>query len=1545
MDTKKLDRWADLLLDPGKRNLLINFKDVKASTAEVLIPDASTLFEIAKESAHLRVYDPKLETDESDAPDAEPEQNEEQEQKAVDKKTAYRSQYEPFIRSRNQVLLYNAYGIPMVALKNIEKKARDLIEESGVNVAHLAFGFIHWKESQTSNYTYRAPVLLIPIEIEHESAVDPYYINTTGDEIIVNPTFAYKLDAEYGIKLPEYDDDSLDTYLAKVSDLVRKLHWDVTSECKIGNFSFLKINMYRDLKDNAEKILQNSNVRALLGEQPVERDIGGESFDDYHAGNPLIELHNVVDADSSQIEAVELAKSGKSFVLQGPPGTGKSQTITNIIAECLYDGKKVLFVSEKLAALNVVFDKLKQAGLSEFCLEIHSHKANKKAVIDDLCHTLRSGRSIVSSKADDEINLKAKSQRQLDSYAKELHAVRPVVEKSLFELFELYAGLQATPGILWRLPYNAYSDRLFLQETVDLLEQYVEFIPTIGYDYKQNPWYGYTKTEFSLQAKDSLNRNLATSVRYLQTIMPVAAEITEKYGISCQTLQETETLRKLFASLATASLIEPAFLRTDSFEKISRQLNAMEAQALLIHKTEQEIGENYDKDIYNLDGEKYRNILKKQYGGTFSRLFNQTYKGIIGELQGCKKNGKKPSYKEAVLLMEQLADYQARKQAYQDAETQIADKVGDAYKGLDSDWDLIRAQCDLIRSAYANGLSFGRLAQYSNADYEAERKQFSRMASQLSDCLAWYRGEIDEVSACFRENIAGGSLASIRTKYEDCLTNFGALDNWMHFYALLTKMAEQNIASYVDCAAENAVKPDQIVRAYKKNYYRQWIDTIIGQTPVLSAFNRVAQDKAVNVFCEKDRKQFDINKAVIRSKLSAKRPSLDVISSGSQVAVLLREGEKKRKQKTVRNLLTEIGDLVQVIKPCFLMSPLSVSTFLAADSIHFDTIIFDEASQIFPQDAIGAIYRGRQAIVVGDSKQMPPTNFFNSVIEADELDEEIGDVTDFESILDLCATTMPQLRLGWHYRSRYEQLIAFSNQNFYDNSLVTFPSSHLDAKGIGVDYYHVDGIYDRKSHTNHKEAEFVVDLIYQNFEEYPDRSLGVVAFSVAQQELIDKLLSKRRQDCPEMEHFFKKDCVEPFFIKNLETVQGDERDTIIFSTAYGADAQGRLLYNFGPLNRIGGERRLNVAITRAKHNVQLVSSMRYTDIDVSRISGEGGKLLRAYLDYAENGETALERMITADPFEHFDSDFEMEVCDFLRSNGYSVDTQVGCSGYKIDLGVKYPNSSDYVLAVECDGATYHSSKNARDRDRLRQEILERMGWKFYRIWSTDWFRSKQIEKQKLLEAVNAALSISEAEKSETMDAETDEQKTDATVQTYEVRMAEKHLNFPEYKAANIDRLAKRFLPHDFKGMVKEILTIEAPLSEELLLRRTVSYFGREKVTNVVIQEYNNRMWGYSKIGIIRRNGFLYLSDAPKPQFRIPGDIKREIKYIAPEELADGMWQILRQNISADKAGLYRSLASLCGVSRVGKGINEYFDEALKLLDHRIIVDGDTVSVK
>ena len=1534
---KKLDKWAELLLDTGKRNNLINFKDSKASSVEVLIPSAEELFEQIDNSVNFEVFDPKI-TDDDLEEKLDKEHSFSEKTETKKDKSSYMDKYSGKLKKKNQILLYNFAKNSITVLKNIDKRARSFIEETGVNVAYMAFGFIHWKEKDASNFVYRAPVLLIPIQFNQDSAVDPYYISSTGDDIIVNPTFAYKLEAEQGVKLPDYQEEGLSAYLKKVEKVINKLKWTVSSECKIGIFSFMKINMYRDIKDNKSKIISNQNVRMLLGESV---DTDGENGNQETASNvddPLIELHSVVDADSSQIEAIEMAKYGKSFVLQGPPGTGKSQTITNIIAECLSDGKKVLFVSEKRAALNVVYEKLKSVGLSDFCLELHSHKANKKDVIADICHSLRSGKSTVLHKADEEIEVKKKVQKQLDKYAFELHKQQPQIGESLYQLYESFASLRSVPNVDWIVPQLELKGEAYLKEASLLLEQYVDYIPSVGYDYRKNPWYGYINQDISFQSKADIKTSLLTVVQLLQALIPILQEISKEYGIDCKSIEGATVWRDFFRFIADSNLITPSLLSRENFAKVNSILNSLKAQSEDILSICSLLDKIFDDDVYKLDGELIYKELTKQFNGAFSRLFDSEYKNLIKKLKFCKKDGKKPSYAEALLSVESLAYYQQKMTEYNEMESQIIGYLGSAYNGVKTNWDYVDGQMKTMKEMFSKCASFGNLQSYSN--FDSKKNAFSDYASRIENVInACPSDAINHIAKCFDNSIFNINVAdcsSVLSRINYCISEFDKLDNWCHFRSLLSDLEEMQLVSYVNTAIEQNIESKYIVGAFKKRLYFEWIDLILSSSPVLSAFNRISQDKAVNIFKEKDLEQFEINKARIRSVLSSKRPSIDMIASGSALAILLREGEKKRKQKSIRSLLTETGEIVQRIKPCFLMSPLSVSTFLESNSIHFDVVIFDEASQIFPQDAIGTIYRGNQLIVVGDSKQMPPSNFFNASAEAEDNDEETGDVTDFESVLDLCSASMQQLRLRWHYRSHYEQLVAFSNKNFYDNDLITFPSSKADAPGIGVDYFYVDGIFDRKSHTNLKEAEYIVNLIYRNIDKYPKRSLGVVAFSVAQQNLIDNLLSKRRQNTPEKEYFFKNKEREPFFVKNLETVQGDERDTIIFSVAYGRDAQGRLLHNFGPLNRMGGERRLNVAVTRAKCNVQLVSSMHYTDIDLNRTSAEGAKLLREYLDFAENGDIALERSVNVNSFEHFDSDFEIEVCDFLRSNGFSVDTQVGCSGFRIDLALKIPNSSDYVLAIECDGATYHSMKNARDRDRLRQDILERMGWKFYRIWSTDWFRNKSVEKERLLEAATQAV------KNNTI---VEKVKSNTPAESFEEVVNIKNFEFPIYKKADIHNLSYKYLPNDFKGMIKAILEVEAPISEEFLLKRIVGCFDREKVTSVVQRAYEQQMNGYQRYGIIRKNGFLYLSNNKDIHLRVPGDLTREIKYIAPEELAAGILEILKQNLTVDKNGLYHVLASHCGFNRVGNAMSEYFDAVLRSIDDYISIDDDSISLK
>ena len=455
-----------------------------------------------------------------------------------------------------------------------------------------------------------------------------------------------------------------------------------------------------------------------------------------------------------------------------------------------------------------------------------------------------------------------------------------------------------------------------------------------------------------------------------------------------------------------------------------------------------------------------------------------------------------------------------------------------------------------------------------------------------------------------------------------------------------------------------------------------------------------------------------------------------------EIKFLKRQAQLKTRHKPIRTLMTQTENILTRVKPCLLMSPLSVAQYLDAGHAQFDVVIFDEASQIPTWDAVGAIARGKQFICVGDPKQLPPTSFFSSG-DIDNLNDE-EQIQEMESVLDECLSIGMSINtLDWHYRSKNESLITFSNRQYYDNRLITFPSPNtLDDS---VKFVWVDGIYDAgKSRTNQKEAEAVVAAIVEHYVSGKGAtlSIGVITFNVAQRDLIENLLDAARVAEPKLDVAIAESTVEPYFVKNLENVQGDERDIILFSITFGKDIGGKLSMNFGPMNKDGGWRRLNVAASRARHEVRLFSSLRPEHIDLNRTKAQGVKDLKAYLDFALNGVRSLATQATPTGREP-DSPFEAAVIQALRQHGWEVHPQVGVSGYRIDIGVVNPHEKGrYLLGVECDGATYHSASTARDRDRLRQKVLEDLGWNMHRIWSTDWWINPEIPMKKLLERLS-----------------------------------------------------------------------------------------------------------------------------------------------------------------------------------------------------------------
>ena len=1538
---QKLQKWAQKLLDLGKINPLINFKDRKSSTVEFLSPRYDEIFSMLNTKGTLEVFEPK-----PDYRELDPTHNEAE---AEDEKILSRSDYFKLYSSslkKYQVLPYSQNKQQLKPIKAISKKANTAIQETGINIAYLAFGFVHWNERGDSQVTFKAPILLLPVSIINESKLSPTYISLIDDDVVVNPSFNYKLSTDFNISLPEFEGDDISSYFDKIENMVMPLGWSIKREVKLGTFSFLKINMYRDLLDNADRIIKNDIVRALM-----EGDAFGDSLGE--TGRVKIETpnsyYNVIDADASQIEAIAMAKKGKSFVLQGPPGTGKSQTITNIIAECLMAGRKVLFVSEKLAALEVVYDKLKKVGLDDFCLQLHSYKANKKDVIAELERTLKLEKKEISTTAERELIILERTREKLDTYAYELHKKRDVISMSLFELFEAYSVYRKIPDYDFLISDIKKKNKDFLTDAVDKIHEYVELSQTIGINYRNNAWYGYVGLDTSYAESVKLKECFVSISNCIESMQAIARRIKSICNLSCDSiikLVDGDGILKLLQVLGSTDFILPSLLNVRKMESLLKTVKEMKSLSSAILTDKKTLDDSFDKDIYKLDGSLIHEKLTRFYSSAFKRLFDKDYKALHNEIRLSKKDGKKIKYNTLCSFAKQLADYQERVKRYSELEVGVQSELSLIYNKYTTDWDYIIAQVNGVLSCPNIDILCNALSKVPDNEFITMRLEMIEICDEIKELYKQYSTVMEYVSSAFDHNVFDlikENFECVQGKLTACLDNLDKRNSWIAFAKLIETLNRKGILSFVDFCVVKNIQPEDYEVVYQKTFYKQWIDEIISSSATLSEFTRAGQDNAVYTFTQKDKLQFEINKAKIVTNLSARRPDLNFVAGGSAISILLREAQKKRRQKPIRVLMSEIGELAQVLKPCFLMSPLSVSTFLDNDKITFDTIIFDEASQIFPQDAIGAIYRGKQLIVVGDSKQMPPSNFFNAMTASEDYDDdEEEDITDFESVLDICSATLPQLRLKWHYRSRFEELISFSNKNFYEGDLISFPSAQVKCQGVGVDYYYVNGIFDRKTKTNRAEAERVVDLIYEHAKTHSNRSLGVIAFSVAQQDLIETCLAKRREGDPSQESFFNSHPEEPLFIKNLETVQGDERDTIIFSMAYARDSQGRFMANFGPINRIGGERRLNVAVTRAKYNIQFVTSMHAYDIDLKGSQSEGARLLREYVDFAEHGLTALNKDLNVNAFNQFDSDFELDVYDFLVSHGYSIDTQVGCSKFRIDLALKRPNTSDYILAIECDGATYHSSATARDRDRLRQQILENMGWKFYRIWSIDWFKNNSVEKQRLLDYVKKVVAERESGIAATRPITNEgEQKNTFVKEKTAVK-----LRFPYYTEKDVYETYRK-TGNSFERMVVEILRDEAPLSEEWFLKRVAFLFEREKVTSVVQGEFNYRMRGCERWGIVRRNDFLYLSGEKCGMLRVPSphSTPREIKYISLEELANGLYEILKHNIKVEKDGLFKELVSELGFNRLGDAATNRLNNALHLLKDKIIIEGTIISIK
>lgn len=681
--------------------------------------------------------------------------------------------------------------------------------------------------------------------------------------------------------------------------------------------------------------------------------------------------------------------------------------------------------------------------------------------------------------------------------------------------------------------------------------------------------------------------------------------------------------------------------------------------------------------------------------------------------------------------------------------------LGDKFSGITTDITRWLAIADWLTQLQTVGNLPVELLHWLVVDSTvAKIAQFQTLFEQTQHYLNTFTKQCQQLEnfGRFDRNIwfkcaANCSLSQIIHTIQASLNSVNELGSLATCYFLKQEVDNQKVdkigLKIISAAVmTQQIQPLQAPLHFQYAVYQSMARELIQRHSLLATFTRSGYENMRQRFAELDKQLLKTTRQHIAYQIAQRSIPLGKnrgrVGNFTEKALLEHELNKKRRHIPIRQLIRRASQALQAIKPCFMMSPLSVAHYLPPGQIEFDLLIMDEASQVRPEDALGAIARSKQIVIVGDPKQLPPTPFFERLIDTEDSQIETAREGQ-ESILDLGLNLYRQTRLNWHYRSEHESLIAFSNQHFYDNELIVFPAPHRQNSDYGVHLHYVAGATYQRGH-NLKEAEAVVTAVAEHFNHYPQLSLGVATFNLKQQELISDVLDQFCQQATWLEEQIKatETSNESFFIKNLENVQGDERDVIFISTTYGPDAQtGRIFQRFGPLNHDLGWRRLNVIFTRAKRRLVIFTALRSSDIHLTRESKRGILIWQKYLEYAESGGKLAphQRLSGKMP----DSDFEIAVTNLLHQYGYQTVSPVGVAGFYIDIGVCHPQRShEYILGIEFDGASYHSAKSIRDRDRLRQEILERKGWKIHRIWSTAWFKNRETEVKRLL-AVLASL--------------------------------------------------------------------------------------------------------------------------------------------------------------------------------------------------------------
>lgn len=1578
-----LNGWRGSLLDMGGRNRLLNFRHTRTATLEITEPGVEAVL-----AGLAKGWDfaPVAEADQdADTPPASGTSL-----VNASSVTGRRSGM-----ASGLVTQKTRQAALDTALHQLRRKSAQMYNDYGLWVLWLGVGMLNWREGGAEE-TSAAPLLLVPVELTVMPDRRTRLCASADQELLHNVALAAKME-RLGLDWMPVTGVDVSEPAGIVAAARRiaatQDRWSVEDRLVIGLFSSYKEAMYQDLYQNEDRILAHSLVRAValgpdsgLPHDAIAFDPPAlERIDEVQLPErtPI-----VLDADASQRSCIAAALDGRSFVMSGPPGTGKSQTITNMIAALMHAGKSVLFVSEKAAALDVVRNRLYGVGLGDFVLAMHSGDTTKKAVATEL-HRVLTTEVRATGAAGHELDRARQLREDLSAYSAAMNDPRQPLDRPLHDVLgrltlldqdgvphvtlpvegtrrigDLSAAaltdLLTAAGGMSRAWRPAAEGESFVWRGLEggaalpALDEASDALRALRAVAEERPFPASTREPFTPQ-------ELARMVTVLREGLPHRAPVTDAplpRDVDAVLAQLADhlgagkpgTAREAAVLLALTDLagadhrpppgwFDPVTLRRvrEAVTEIRTALDSLEEARSAARRSfgEQALAA---PDVGGL-------VERFAERGPLAR-FSAPYKADRQILTGLSADG--AWHKSLVARLPDILAWQEAKAFADDATERhrdLLDRYGpEGTPGL-SEADEALATADRALELASGFASRDTLADHLGADQVAPLPGLlaARARNALSDwCDAarerterWTRAT-EQLLGLFDESrrlqLSAGMLGGLRTAEQligTLRSDPHGVEEWKAYRAGLAVLARYGIAGMVGSCVQQAVPAERFQSVVEQAVLRSWTEDVLDSDARLRITRAGELDIRVMDFQEADRRLVAAASGAVVEACNARRPRR---FTGGAAAVITRQAELKRRHMPVRELLSRTKEVVRAIKPCFMMSPLTVSQLLPGD-YDFDVVVFDEASQVRPADAVNCIYRGRALIVAGDEKQLPPTSFFDSTVEDDGDEYDEGAPDSFESLLHACkAGAMNELPLRWHYRSRHEDLITFSNRSFYQNSMVTFPGATDRGDDVGVALFTADGTYDRGGRRdNLLEAELVARRVIHHFDTRPGRSLGVVALSQAQASAIDLAVQQARLRRPDLDELFTDDRLGGFFVKNLESVQGDERDVMIMSIGYGPDEHGRIGMNFGPLNRDGGWRRLNVAVTRARYRMEVVSSFRSGSMSDS--PNASVQHLKRYLDYAENGPAVLAHDVLQQEADT-ESPFEESVLRVLRGWGYDVQPQVGVAGFRIDLGLRHPDHPGrFAIGIECDGAMYHSSKAARDRDRLREEVLKGLGWQLHRIWGTDWYRGRTAAEQRLRDAVEGAVTAEPLPVQET--PATLERTVPASVvipappapeRVPVVTGTERSWSAPYRRAVvTVQPFCEIHLPEartTLRTLLLKIVDGEGPIHEDLLVQRAREVWNVARAGSRIRDNVLHVLRMLSAEGLVTvRDGFANGAKDTNSRARTPGsEPPRKVNHVAPAERRLALRELAAECPGMSRDELVRQTAAYFGWKRLGPDI-------------------------